>query len=88
MEVNTLDTYSNAVSEAGARLGTSSANVVAHTGVLAGRAIQVSHWPGAAGSREGSRPGWVGACRRSDRAKSNVSRGARRDCWCAAALTK
>lgn len=75
-------TYSNAVSEAGAGLGTSSANVVAHAGVLAGGAVQVSHWPGAAGSRKCSRPGRVGACRRSGRANSDVSRVASQDCWC------
>ncbi len=73
-------TYSNAVSEAGAGLGTSSANVIAHSGVLAGGAVQVSHWPGTAGSRKGSRPGWVGAYRRSGRANSDVSRVASQEC--------
>lgn len=52
---------SNAVSKARAGLGTSSANVVAHAGVLAGGAVQVSHRPGAAGSRKSSRPGRIGA---------------------------
>lgn len=54
-------TYSNAVAEARARLGASSTNVVAHAGVLARSAIEVSHGPGTVGAREGSGPGLVGA---------------------------
>lgn len=49
------------MAEARARLGASSTNVVAHAGVLARSAIEVSHGPGTVGAREGSGPGLVGA---------------------------
>lgn len=53
------------MAEAGARLGASSTDVVAHIGVLASRAVQFGYRPRAVGTRETSRPRWVSPCTES-----------------------
>lgn len=70
-------THSDTVAEAGARLRASSAYVIAHAGVLACGAIQVSHGSWTARSRKSSRPRRVGACQRSRSANTEVRSEAR-----------
>jgi hypothetical protein len=75
-------TYSYAVAEAGARLWAGRAYVIPHSGVLAGRAVEIGDRSWAVGPREASGPRRVGACRGSGRAKIRLSTVAIQD-WCA-----
>lgn len=75
-------TYSYAVAEARARLWAGRTYVIPHSGVLAGRAVQVGDRSWAVGPREASGPRGVGACRGSGRAKIRLSTVAIQD-WCA-----
>lgn len=54
-------THSNAVAEAGARLRTSSTDVVPHGRFLTSRAVQIGYGPRTVGTREGSRSSGVSA---------------------------
>lgn len=75
-------TYSYAVAEAGARLWAGRTYVIPHSGVLAGRAVEIGDRSWAVGPREASGPRRVGACRGSGRAKIRLSTVAIQD-WCA-----
>lgn len=75
-------TYGDAVAEAGARLRAGGAYVIPHSGVLAGRAVEVGDGSWAVGPREASGPRRVGACRGSGPAKIRLSTVAIQD-WCA-----
>lgn len=75
-------TYSDSVAETGAGLRAGSAYVVAHTGVLAGCAVEVCDWARTVRAWESSGPGRVGACRGSGCAKIRLSTVAIQD-WCA-----
>lgn len=76
------DTYSYAVAKAGARLWAGRTYVIPHSGVLAGRAVEIGDRSWAVGPREASGPRRVGACRGSGRAKIRLSTVAIQD-WCA-----
>lgn len=75
-------TYSYAMAEARARLWAGRAYVIPHSGVLAGRAVEIGDRSWAVGPREASGPRRVGACRGSGRAKIRLSTVAIQD-WCA-----
>lgn len=75
-------TYSYAVAEARARLWAGRTYVIPHSGVLAGRAVEIGDRSWAVGPREASGPRRVGACRGSGRAKIRLSTVAIQD-WCA-----
>lgn len=81
-EVGADGTYSYAVAEARAWLWTGRAYVIPHSGVLAGRAVEISNRSWAVGPWEASGPRRVGACRGSGRAKIRLSTVAIQD-WCA-----
>ena len=81
-EAGEAGTYSYAVAEARARLWAGRAYVIPHSGVLAGRAVQIGDRSWAVGPREASGPRGVGACRGSGRAKIRLSTVAIQD-WCA-----
>lgn len=70
------------MAEAGARLRAGGAYVIPHSGVLAGRAVEVGDGSWAVGPREASGPRRVGACRGSGPAKIRLSTVAIQD-WCA-----
>lgn len=76
------DTYSYAVAKAGARLWAGRTYVIPHSGVLAGRAVEIGDRSWAVGPGEASGPRRVGACRGSGRAKIRLSTVAIQD-WCA-----
>lgn len=70
------------MAKAGARLWAGCAYVIPHSGVLAGRAVEIGDRSWAVGPREASGPRRIGACRGSGRAKIRLSTVAIQD-WCA-----